>query len=79
MTTDGAEPSEQDLNSVENQIKACQPLTKKNKNDKPAIIMRFANRKHKMELLRQGRKLKDTQVYLNEHLTKKNGNIARKA
>ncbi|KAJ8279327.1 hypothetical protein COCON_G00063930 [Conger conger] len=86
---------ERDLNSVENQvttfleskgividrknIEACHPLNRKNKNDKPAVIMRFANRKHKMELLKQGRRLKGTQVYLNEHLTKKNGDIARKA
>ena len=92
----GAEPNEEDLSSVEDQvttfltskgilidkrnIEACHPLSSKNKNDKPtAVIMRFANRKHKVELLKQGRKLKGSNVYLNEHLTKKNGDIARKA
>ncbi len=37
------------------------------------------NRKHKNALLRQGKKLKGSNVYLNEHLTKRNTDIARKA
>ncbi|KAJ8358176.1 hypothetical protein AAFF_G00028040 [Aldrovandia affinis] len=41
--------------------------------------MRFVNRKHKTALLKQGRKLKGSNVYLNEHLTKRNADIARKA
>lgn len=45
----------------------------------PAIIMRFANRKYKGALLRQGKKLKGSNVYINEHLTKSNAAIARKA
>ncbi|KAM3612810.1 uncharacterized protein V6R79_015011 [Siganus canaliculatus] len=61
-------------------IEACHPLPSKNKKDKSTVvIMRFANRKHKMNLLKQGRLLKGTQVYLNEHLTKRNGEIARQA
>lgn len=45
----------------------------------PAIIVRFTNRKHKVDLLKQWRKLKGTNVYVNEHLTKRNAEIARKA
>ena len=87
--------SEEDPNSVENQvttylqskgitinkdnIEACHPISKKDANGKTTVIMRFVNRKHKMALLKQGKKLKGTHVYLNEHLTKKNGDIARKA
>ena len=41
--------------------------------------MRFVNRKHKTALLKQGRKLKGTNVFINEHLTKRNADIARKA
>ena len=41
--------------------------------------MRLVNRKQKTALLKQGRKLKGTNVYLNEHLTKKNSDIARQA
>ena len=46
---------------------------------RPAIIMRFVNRKVKTDLLRQGKKLRGTAVYLNEHLTKKTAEIAREA
>lgn len=92
---DGEEQREEDANSVEQQvtaflhsrgievnnknIEACHPLPRRNNTSKPAIIIRFANRKHKTELLKQGRKLKGSDVYLNEHLTKKNADIARKA
>ncbi|KAJ8383514.1 hypothetical protein AAFF_G00220310 [Aldrovandia affinis] len=91
----GEEPNEEDISTVENEmtaflqskgtkvdssnIEACHPIPRKNKGDKPVIIVRFVNRKHKVELLRQGRKLKGTQVYLNEHLTKRNADIARTA
>lgn len=34
------------------------------------LIIRFANRKNKNALLKQGNKLKGTNVYVNEHLTK---------
>lgn len=93
MRTDGGEPSKLDLNTVEDQvitflqskgivigkenIEACHPFTRRSNKDKPAVVMRFANRKHKMELLKQGKKL--FCQMLNEHLTKKNGDIARKA
>ena len=45
----------------------------------PAIILRFSNRKNKVELLKQWKKLKGSNVYVNEHLTKRNADIARKA
>lgn len=91
----GGEPSEQDCSSVEQQvaaflqskgieldcrnIEACHPLPRKDDSEKRAIIMRFVNRKHKTALLKQGRKLRGTNVYINEHLTKQNADIARKA
>lgn len=94
-TRNEGETSDQDAASVEQQvtaflhssrieldrdnIEACHTLPQRNKMDKPAIIIRFTNRKHKMELLKQGRRLKGTDVYLNEHLTKKNADIASKA
>ncbi|KAF3842497.1 hypothetical protein F7725_024448 [Dissostichus mawsoni] len=80
----GGDTSEEDATSVELQvtaflnskgieidsdnIEACHPLPRRNKTDKPAIIIRFANRKHKIELLKQGRRLKGSDVYRNEHL-----------
>ncbi len=50
-----------------------------NSKTKPAIVVRFVNRKHKIDLLRQAKYLKGTGVYINEHLTKKNAEIARQA
>lgn len=61
-------------------IEACHPLPRRKNTDRPAaVILRFVNRKDKMALLKQGRKLKGTNVYINEHLTKKNADMARKA
>ena len=42
------------------------------------IIVRFVNKKSKIEVLKNVRKLKGSNVYINEHLTKKNGEIAQK-
>lgn len=58
-------------------ISACHVLPRKDRTHPPAIVLRFANRKHKVEMLRQSKKLRDTGVYINEHLTKKNAGIAR--
>lgn len=91
----GSEPDEQDTISVEHQvatllqsrgitldvddIEACHLLPRRRDSDPPVVIMRFANRKKKIDLLKQGRKLKGTNVFMNDHLTRKNREIARKA
>ena len=88
------EPTESDIDSIEDQVisflerkgikvdkddlEACHPLSRKD-NDCPPIIIRFISRKRKIETLKQGKKLRGSNVYLNEHLTKRNGDIARKA
>lgn len=54
-------------------------LPRKNGRTRPAIIVRFVNRRHKTELPRQEKKLKGSKVYLNEHLTKENANVSRHA
>jgi len=92
VATNTGEPSDQETQSVEQQvasylqnrgiemdlehIEACHPLPTKNERP-PAVIMRFTNRKKKIALLKQGRKLKGTNVFINEHLTKKNADISR--
>lgn len=92
VAADNGELSDQEIQSVEQQvasylqsrgietdleyIEACHPLPTKNGRP-PAVIMRFTNRKKKIALLKQGRKLKGTNVFINEHLTKKNADIAR--
>ena len=89
------EPTEEDIESIEQQVitfmdskgininsgdlEACHPLPKREKKACPDIILRFVNRKHKIAVLKQGKKLKGSNVYMNEHLTKKNGDIAQRA
>lgn len=60
-----------------NTIDACHPLP--TKNNMPAVFLRFASRKNKVALMKQGKKLKGTNVYLNDHLIKRNADIAKKA
>lgn len=67
-----------DIDIDSNAISACHALPRKDK-AKPAIVIRFVNRKVKNNLLQQAKKLRGTDVYLNEHLTKKNSDIARQA
>lgn len=70
--------SEKDIHVDPETISACHTLPRKDKM-RPVIVMRFVTRKHKNELLSQGKKLRGTAVYLNEHLTQKMANIAREA
>ena len=56
-------------------ISACHqlPTTRKvggDRTQKKNIIVKFTNRKTKDQILRNGRLLKGSQVYVNEHLTK---------
>ena len=60
-------------------IEACHILPSKIKGAIPAIIIRFTNRKDKNALLKQASNLKGSKVYINEHLTKKNAAIAKRA
>lgn len=71
-----------DIDIEKENIEACHTLSVKGQRGKKVplpIIIRFTNRKHKIELLKQGKNLKGTSVYINEHLTKKNAEIAKKA
>lgn len=60
-------------------ISACHALGRRSKDTPPNIIIRFSNRKEKIRLLQQGKKLSGTKVFINEHLTRKNAGIARYA
>lgn len=59
-------------------IAACHTMPQKQDN-RLNIIIRFVSRKHKIEVLELAKKLKGTRVYVNEHLTKRNAEIARQA
>ena len=57
-------------------ISACHVLKTKDPMKKPPIIIRLVNRKSKINILKNGRKLKGTNVYINEHLSRKTANIS---
>ena len=69
--------AEMDIKLENHEIVACHSL--KGKKEIPDIIMRVTNRKTKTKLFRSARTLKGTQVFFNEHLTKKNAMLARTA
>lgn len=60
-------------------IEACHVLPRRNNSEKQVVIIIFANKNHKMALIKQGKKLRGTNVYINDHLTKRDADIARKA
>lgn len=62
-----------------NDLEACHPLPRRGNEAKPAVILRFANRKKKIALMKLRSKLKGTDVYLNDHLTRRNAEIAKRA
>lgn len=66
-----------DIPLHDNDDAACYTIPQKQ--NIPKIIIRFANRKHTIELLKLTKKLKGTGVYVREHLTKRNAEIARQA
>ena len=68
-----------DISIDRNTIGACHLLGNRSRQHPRRIIIRFTNRKQKISLLKQGRKLSGTNVFLNEHLTQKNAQIARHA
>uniref|UniRef100_A0A087X4L0 L1 transposable element RRM domain-containing protein n=1 Tax=Poecilia formosa TaxID=48698 RepID=A0A087X4L0_POEFO len=62
-----------DIDIEKENIEACHTLSVKGQRGKKVslpIIIRFTNRKHKIELLKQGKNLKGTSVYINEHLAR---------
>lgn len=71
----GEDAPPEELHILEQQV--AQFLSRKDMKTKPTIVVQFANRKPKIALLRQSKKLKGTGVYVNEHLTKKNAEMAR--
>lgn len=67
------------INIRKEAISACHTLPSKSENSASAVVIRFICRKQSNDVLMQAKKLKRTNVYINEHLTKKNGGIAREA
>ena len=68
-----------DIELDRNQISACHQLGKVKRGQPSPIVIRFVNRKEKIKLLSQRKKLNGTEVYINEHLTRKNAQLAQHA
>ena len=60
-------------------ISTCHTLPSNIKSKPKPIVIRMVSRKSKVEVLRNSKKLKDSNVYVNEHLTTKNAAIAKNA
>ena len=76
--------NKQNIQLTEGDISACHTIGKRKGNrgnliKKPTIVVRLVSRKTKMRLLQEGKKLKGTDVYLNDHLSRKNSEIAKAA
>ena len=65
------------------EISACHTIGKRERGKNQPIVVRFVSRKTKTMMLANGHKLKHIKkpegVYINEHLSKKNSELARKA
>lgn len=66
----------QDITISERDISVAHSLKNPNAS-KSIIILRMTTRKAKINLLKQGKKLRGTDVYVNEHLTRKNSELFR--
>jgi len=70
------------MNVQESEVSACHFLGQKRDDGKRNVIIRFVSRKTKERVLfyaRTSKKMRETKVFINEHLTKKNGQIAKRA
>lgn len=62
---------------AEQSISSCYAFPSYDRKMKPSIVVQLVTLKQKTDLLQRSRKLKGTGVYINEHLTKKNAEIAK--
>jgi hypothetical protein len=62
-------------------ISACHtlPLNKNSRSGTKSIVVRFTTRKAEEAILKNGKKLVNTGVYVSEHLTQKNARLAKLA
>ena len=80
-----------DIPIDKNSISACHTIPNRTRPNERPIVIRFTNRKAKITVLQNSRKLRKARtpnnqnatntpgIYINEHLTPKNNMIARKA
>ena len=63
----------------EDEVSACHTLGRRQEDGTQKIIVRFVSRKSKVNVMRNAKKLKGTGIFINEHLTKKTGGLAKAA
>lgn len=68
--------TKQDITVCERDISVAHSF-KTPHNNKSIIIMKMSNRRAKTNILKHGKNLKGTDVYVNEHLTRKNSELYR--
>lgn len=69
--------TKKDIAIPKESISACHVLGGARKDGMKNIVIRFNSRKPKEAILRQWEKLSGTNVYVNEHLTPRNGRLAK--
>lgn len=65
------------MNIQRSVVETCYTLPNRDVTAEPSTVIQFWNRKHKIGIPRQAKQLKGTGMFLNEHLTQKNAEIAR--
>lgn len=68
---------DRDIEIHHKDISICHTLPSKTEKFKP--VVKFISRKARNKVIMQARKLQGTRIFINEHLTKRNGAIAREA
>ena len=58
-------------------VSICHPLRSKRKNS--IILLKCSNMKAKLGVIKNGKKIKTSNANINEHLTKRNSDLAHKA
>ena len=73
--------NQNDIPIAKEDISACHTLPAKDAKSTKPIILRLTTRKAKINILRNAKNLKTNnhEVYINEHLTMKNANVAKQA
>lgn len=61
------------------EIEICHTLGKPAENGLQRVMIKLVSRKTKVRMMINAKKLKGTGIYINEHLTKRNADIARTA
>ena len=71
--------NQRDFGISEEEVTACHTLGRVNDDGTQKVIIRFISRKSKTRVMMNGKNLRGSNVYVNEHLTRKNAGLAKRA